>query len=131
MDCAPPPPPSHCTLTQGGYKNHYNYLLTGFPPGGLTLGTVFYTDSQLNSILQNNAVHGNGLISLAHQLITAELNIYYGSIPSPAVVQAIASANTLIGGLVVPPIGSGFLAPSLTSGLESTLDTFNNSNDCQ
>ena len=130
VDCAPPPPPSHCTLTQGGYKNHYNYLLTGFPPGGLTLGAVFYTDSQLNSIIQNNSVHGNGLISLAHQLITAELNIYYGSIPSPAVVQAIASANTLIGGLVVPPIGNGYLAPSLTSGLESTLDRFNSSNDC-
>ncbi len=131
VDCLPPPPPSHCTLTQGGYKNHFNSLVTGFPPNSLTLGTVAYSDAQLNAILQNNAVHGNGLLSLAHQLITAELNIYYGSIPPSAVVNAIAQANALIGGLVVPPIGSGYLSPSSTSSIENVLDAFNNSNDCR
>jgi hypothetical protein len=131
VKCNVPPPASHCTLTQGGYKNHFNDLLTGFPPGGLTLGAVFYTNSQLNDIMQNNAVGGNGLIALAHQLITAELNIYYGSIPSQAVLNAINNANSLIGNLVIPPVGSGHLAPSATSNDESVLDTFNSSNDCQ
>jgi hypothetical protein len=131
VKCNVPPPASHCTLTQGGYKNHYNNLLTAFPAGGLTLGTVFYTNAQLNAIMQNNAVGGNGLISLAHQLITAELNIYYGSTPSQAVLNAINDANTLIGSLQVPPVGSGHLAPSATSSDESVFDTFNNSNECQ
>jgi hypothetical protein len=131
VKCNVPPPPSHCTLTQGAYKNHFNNLLTGFAPGGLTLGSVFYTNSQLNDIMQNTAVGGNGLISLAHQLITAELNIYYGSIPSQAVLNAINHANSLIGNLVIPPGGSGHLAPSATSNDESVLDTFNSTNDCQ
>jgi hypothetical protein len=129
VKCNVPPPPSHITLALGAYRNHqFNNLLIGFPPGGLTLGRVFYTNSQVNDIMQNNAVGGNGLISLAHQLITAELNIYYGSIPSQAVLNAINHANSLIGNLVIPPVGSGHLSPSATSNDESVLDTFNSSN---
>ena len=122
---------SHCTLTQGGYKNHFNNLVLNFPLGGLTLGTVFYTNVQLNAILQDNAIHGNGLLSLAHQLITAELNIFYGSIPPANVSAAIVTANSLIGSLVIPPIGTGYLNPSVESTTETTLDNFNNSNDCR
>jgi hypothetical protein len=117
---------SHCTLTQGGYKNNFNNLVTA-----LKLGNINYTQAQVNSILQNNAVQGNGLISLAHQLITAKLNIFYGTIPSAQVTQAISDADTLIDSLVIPPVGSGFLSPSSTSNLESILDAFNNSNECQ
>jgi len=32
----------------------------------------------------------------------------------------------LIGGLVVPPVGGGFLAPGSTSALTNTLDDYNN-----
>ena len=118
-----------CALTQGGYKNHFNNLVLNFPPGGLFLGNNFYTNSQLNDILQNNAVGGNGLISLAHQLVTAELNLFYGAVPSGTnlitLENAIASANALIGNLVIPPIGTGFLSPSVASAAESTLDAYN------
>src|SRR5439155_5537922 len=58
---------SSCTLTQGGYKNHFSSKVTDLPTGGLFLGGTFYTNAQLLQILQNNAVGGNGLISLAHQ----------------------------------------------------------------
>jgi hypothetical protein len=118
VPCAPT---RGCTLTQGGYKNHFNSKVLP-----LTLGTVSYTAAQINDILQNNAIKGNGLLSLAHQLITAKLNIIYGAAPDAATQTAINSADALIGGLVVPPVGSGFLSPSASSGLETTLDNFNN-----
>jgi len=117
-----------CTLTQGGYKNHFNSLVTQLPIGGLWLGNTFYNKAELDSILQNNAIRGNGLLSLAHQLITAELNIYYGAQVTPAVAQAILQAQTLIGNNVVPPKGTSTLSTSSTSSLESILDTFNNGN---
>jgi hypothetical protein len=118
-----------CTYTQGFWKTHGpEGCVTGnntdmWPVSSLTLGTVSYTDLQLCSIL-NTPAGGNGLLSLAHQLIAAELNIANGSDGS-AITQAIADANTLIGGLVIPPVGSGFLAPSATSSLITTLANFN------
>lgn len=108
--------PEGCTFTQGWYKNHDW-------DGSATLGTVAYTEAQLRAIL-DTPVKGNGLISLAHQLITAKLNIDGGADPS-AISQAIADADALIGALVVPPIGSGYLDPSVTSALVDALSDFN------
>jgi hypothetical protein len=68
---------------------------------------------------------GNGLLSLAHQLITAQLNIFYGAMTPPQVATAISNANALIGSLSIPPVGSGFLSPLATSAIESVLDSFN------
>lgn len=112
-----------CVRTQGYWKNH----TPAWPPFGasLTLGTVSYSPAQLLAILEQ-PVQGNGLISLAHQLIAAKLNQANGA-PTPATVQtAINAADALIGGLVVPPIGSGYLQPSQTSLLTNTLDIYNN-----
>ena len=120
------PPVTGCTLTQGGYKNNFNSKVLNLPLPNLLLGSVPYTNLQINSILQNNAVKGNGLLSLAHQLITAKLNIRYGAAAPLGVQAAIVAADALIGGLVVPPVGSGYLASSSTSGLTSVLDDFNN-----
>ena len=41
--------------------------------------------------------------------------------PSPD----IALADALIGGLVIPPVGSGFLDPSVSSALNDALDGWN------
>src|ERR1051325_3969047 len=120
------PPQAGCTLTQGGYKNHFNSLVLNLPTPNLLLGSVPYTNLQINSILQNNAVKGNGLLSLAHQLITAKLNIRYGASAPLAVEAAIVAADALIGGLVFPPVGSRYLAPASTSVLTGILDDFNN-----
>ena len=109
-----------CTYTQGYWKNH----TAAWPVGSLTLGTVNYTAAQLLAIF-NQPAAGNGLISLAHQLIAAKLNIAQGATPTAAVNAAIASADAMIGGLVAPPIGAGSLAPGATSGLTTTLDNFN------
>ena len=120
-------PPEACTLTQGYWKTH-GPIPTGnnqneWPVNSLTLGTVAYTDLELLSIL-NKPAAGNGLIALAHQLIAVKLNIANGADGS-SVAAAVAAADALIGGLVVPPVGSGFLHPSATRGLTTTLTSYN------
>lgn len=125
-----------CTLTQGYWKTHNESsdqctgdpatdgpLCVTWPVSGLTLGTVSYTNAELVSILTTPA-QGNGLISLAHQLIAAELNIASGADPTDA-AASIASADALIAGRVVPPIGTGYLAPSSTSSLTTALTNYN------
>jgi hypothetical protein len=89
----------------------------------LTLGTVTYDQAQLLSIF-NTPAAGNGLIALAHQLIAAKLNVANGADDS-AVAGAIVSADALIGGLVVPPVGSGSLPNSATGALITTLANYN------
>jgi hypothetical protein len=109
--------------TQGFWKTHPEAWPAGCLP--MTLGTVGgYTQAQLLSIF-NTPANGNGLISLAHQLITAKLNICNGSNPAN-IAATITAADALIGGLVVPPVGAGFLAPGTTSALTQTLDDWNN-----
>ena len=109
--------------TQGFWKTHPEAWPAGCLP--MTLGTVpGYTQAQLLNIYNTPAM-GNGLISLAHQLITAKLNICNGSNPAN-IAATIAAADALIGGLVVPPVGGGFLAPATTSALTQTLDDWNN-----
>ena len=110
----------NCTYTIGYWKTHSG----AWPVSSLTLGTVNYSAAQLLSIL-NQPVMGNGLVSLAHQLIAAKLNIANGANPT-TIAAAIASADALIGGLVVPPVGAGSLAPGATSGLTQQLDDYNN-----
>lgn len=109
-----------CTLTLGFWKNH----AADWPVSSLTLGSVTYTQAQLLSIL-NAPVKGNGLISLAHQLIAAKLNIADGASDTD-IATAIADADALIGALVVPPVGSGSLATSAVSSLVTALNNYNN-----
>lgn len=116
-----PAPPHGCTRTQGYWKNHAN----NWPVQSLTLGTVAYTKAALISILRE-PVRGNGLVSLAHQLIAAKLNAASGASVPPDVASAIAAADSLIGPRVVPPVGNGYLSPSSTSSLTTTLDNYNN-----
>ena len=110
---------NRCPLTQGNWKTHPD----AWPVTSLTLGTVVYNQSQLLSIL-NTPVKGDASIILAYQLIAAKLNIANGSDPS-CIQQTIDDANALIGDLVVPPVGDGYLAPRDVSALAETLDQYN------
>src|SRR6185503_5119844 len=103
-----------CALTQGYWKNH----ASAWDVTMLSLGNVSYTQDELLAIFRT-PVRGNGLISLAHQLIAAKLNVANGADASGV---DIAGADALIGDLVVPPIGDGYLAPGSTSGLVGELD---------
>ena len=120
-----------CTFTQGYWKTH-GVVPTGnnayaWPDAakasGLQLGSVSYTAADLLSIL-NKPAAGNGLVALAHQLIAAKLNVAAGGDPT-AVAADIATSDALIGSLVIPPLGGGYLAPSLTSGLVGALSSYN------
>mgnify|MGYP001089925194 CR=1 FL=1 len=111
-------------FTQGYWKSHPE----AWPVETLTLGANTYTKDQLISILRH-PVRGNGLVALAHQLIAAKLNVALNeqagySIPD-SVLDLIRSADSLIGQLGVPPVGSDWLHPSLTSELVMALDEFN------
>jgi len=121
ISCATLPcnPGQNCTYTQGYWKNHPDV----WPLQSLTLGAVSYNQSQLLQIL-NRPAQGNGLLILAHQLIAAKLSIANGADPT-AVQQYLISADNMIGGLIVPPIGNGHLSPSQTSELTETLTEYN------
>jgi len=113
-----------CGFTQGYWKNHP----AAWPVSSLKLGSVEYSKAELLAIF-GQPVAGNGLISLAHQLIAAKLNIANGANGS-AISDEIAAADALIGALEVPPVGSGYLSPSSTSSLVDALDQFNNTAEC-
>jgi hypothetical protein len=119
LSCQTTPQGGNCTFTPGYWKNH----TSAWPLPSLTLGTVSYDAAQLLTILNKRAA-GNGLVSLARQLIATKLNIAMGAL-SPTILGSIAAADGLIGGLVVPPVGAGFISPGTTSGLTETLDDFN------
>ena len=114
---------TECTVRGQGYWEHHfsNWPSIG---DGLALGNRVYSAAELLSILEQNPVGGNGLIALAHQLVSAKLNIANGENGS-AIAATIAAADALIGSLVVPPVGGGTLAPSQTGSLTQALDAFN------
>jgi hypothetical protein len=109
-----------CTYTQGYWKNHPG----AWPVGGLFLGNVYYDASQLLAIF-NSPAAGNGLIFLAHQLIAAKLNVANGA-SNTDVQMYIDDADALIGDLLIPPVGAGYIAPKDASPLTEILDQFNN-----
>ena len=110
---------SSCTYSQGYWRNHPD----AWPVTSLSLGTVTYQAAELMAILDDPA-RGNGLVILVHQLIAAKLNIANGADPS-AVQQAITNADNMIGVLVTPPIGDGYLPPAQTGDLTETLTEYN------
>jgi hypothetical protein len=89
----------------------------------LQLGNHTYDREELQSIL-DLAVFHNGLVILAHQEIAAKLNIANGADAS-CVAQTLASADALIDGLIVPPVGNGYLSPIDVSGYVITLTRYN------
>ena len=116
--------PGICVRGQGYWKNHPDQ----WPVTELQLGNVTYTQEQLLDIL-HEPVRGNGLLILAHQLIAAKLNIAAGADPS-CIQETIAAADALIGDLVIPPVGDGYLAPRDVGGLAGILGQFNEGGMC-
>jgi hypothetical protein len=130
---APPPPPVlSCVLTLGGYRNHFNNLVLNYPPGGLTIGGTFYTNAQLSAILkETGGGNTNNSLVLAQQLITAELNLFYGPKPTGSQLTqlqtAIAAANTLLTGINLN-VGGNVSNKSLAGSVTAVLDAYNSGN---
>jgi hypothetical protein len=113
-----------------------------WPVTSLTLGTVTYTDLELCAIL-NSPANGNGLIALAQELIAAKLNqifinnqlqqfgvtlcVSYTCEEMAMIARCIADADAVIGGLIIPPHGNGFLDSTATDSLIACLHSFNGS----
>jgi hypothetical protein len=116
--------PGGCVRGQGYWKNHPDQ----WPVTELQLGNVTYNQQELLDILRE-PVRGNGLLILAHQLIAAKLNIAAGADPS-CIQETIAEADALIGDLVIPPIGNGYLAPRDAAPLAGILGQFNEGDMC-
>jgi len=110
-------------LTPGYWKNHPE----DWTSVTVTLGNVIYTQAQLLDIF-GEPVQGNCLISLAHQLIAAKLNIQVGSAAHQCIDATIAQADQLIGNLVVPPVSNDSL-PCNISGYIDALDNYNQGED--
>lgn len=104
----------------GWWKTHVTELNQRIADlgGSITLGTVPYDATQILAIL-SQAPQGNGLIILAHQLIAAKLNG----------ISDTSAADTVVGDLIVPPVGSGSLKASDVAGLTATLHGLNNTCD--
>jgi len=116
--------PGACVRGQGFWKNHPDQ----WPVTELQLGNVTYNQQQLLDIL-HEPVRGNGLLILAHQLIAAKLNIAAGADPS-CIQETIAAADALIGDLVIPPVGNGYLSPRDAAPLAGILGRFNEGDMC-
>jgi hypothetical protein len=116
---------SNCTYTQGYWKTHPE----DWPVLSLTVGGMVYNQAELLSIF-NTPAAGNGLLSMAHQLIAAKLNVANGAIPGATVQAQIDAADALIvsscGGDKIPPVGTCYIHPGTTSSHTDDLDTFNN-----
>ena len=116
--------PGVCVRGQGYWKNHPDQ----WPVTELQLGNVTYDQQQLLDIL-HQPVRGNGLVSLAQHLIAAKLNIAAGADPS-CIEETIAEADALIGDLVVPPVGDGYLAPRDVEAIKDILEDYNEGRLC-
>jgi hypothetical protein len=111
------PPPGHCTYTQGWYKTHPN----SWPSGALTPNTV-WDGGQTIINLFNTPPKGSQYIILAHQYITALLNIQGGSTVPPAVQTALDTAAAYFAGG-----GPGAGDPNVDiTGVSTILDNYNN-----
>jgi len=111
------PPAGHCSFTQGWYKNH----TSSWPSGTLTPNTQFDGGKTIIDLF-NTPPKGSQYIILAHQYITALLNIQGGSNVPPAVQTALDTAKAYFDGG-----GNGAGDPTVDiTGVSKILDDYNN-----
>jgi hypothetical protein len=111
------PPSGHCSYTQGWYKTH----ASSWPSGALTPTTVWDGGKTIIDLF-NTPPRGSQYIILAHQYLTALLNIQGGSSVPPAVQTALNTAEAYFAGG-----GPGAGDPSVDiTGVSTILDNYNN-----
>lgn len=115
---------THGPILPNGDANPSNLWPASVQLNGMMLGLIQYDQLQLLTILTTAPVGGNRLVTLAHQLISAKLNEANGADVS-AIAPAIAAADILIGGLIIPPFGSGSLTNAQASGYTQALKLHN------
>jgi len=111
---------SGCTLTIGGYKNHFNYKVVP-----LTIGGILYSAADVTKIV---GLNGGGINALARQLAAAKLNIIYGASAPQSVLDAIAQADAVIKAATADVGKTIFTGSIANSSLTDILDKYNNGN---
>jgi hypothetical protein len=114
----PTPTPGGCVM------DRVCWLHTDWCTTELQLGNHVYNEAQLRSILQEPTAFQNGLVALAHELISARLGIACDSNPA-CIRDTLAQADFLIGNLIIPPVGNGFLPPASVSNIVQILHSYN------
>jgi len=99
--------PDGCFLTPGYWKNHPDD--PAWPAVGFEIGGVFYTNAELDAIMEA-PVRGDMTIILAHHLIAAKLNNFAGE-DDPDFLAAIDNGDAM---LVMYPLGSKPKEPAKT-----------------
>ena len=111
----------------GHWKNNCAEITTVTGGNGLDLGTNHYTDEELCCILNENPSPGNGLIIVAHQLISAKLN--GADAATTADGDAYIGSNIIPIGVTETCAGNGSIAfkkASTAAGIVAGLHHFNN-----
>jgi hypothetical protein len=90
----------------------------------IQLGNLVYTADQANTILHEDN-HHNGLIMLAKVLITTKLNIECNHSETSCIQQTVNDSDTLIGNLVIPPFGNGYLPLNAVGNLVTVFNHYN------
>jgi hypothetical protein len=104
-----------CTYTQGWYKNHTTQWPTGFSPNDIFDGGLSWID-----LYNTPPKKGNAYIQLAHQYMTALMNVANGA-SVPASVQTALDAAAAYFAAGGDNAGSGDI-----TGVASILDAYNN-----
>ena len=94
----------------------------------LVLGNVTYSEEQLRTIMAEGDSN-NGLILLAEQLAPAKLNVANGA-GHTCIDMEISQADLIIGDLIVPPFGQGFIPPGNVTELVLKLTRYCKGDEC-
>jgi hypothetical protein len=80
--------------------------------------------------IMNQPINNNGLVDLAQELIATKLNIVCNHSDDSCIAQTIVDSDTIIGDLIVPPIGNGFLPENTVSNLVTLLTAYSKADMC-
>lgn len=77
----------------------------------------------------NHPIGDNGLVAVGQEQIAAKLNIANGT-NHECIDGTIADVDALIGDLVIPPIGNGFIPLGNVEGFRNRLASYNKGQLC-
>ena len=111
-----------CTLTQGYWKNHHQFGKgkRQMEPWPIDENTMLCGMTWLD-ILNTHPKKGDAWLILAHQWITAKLNVASGAATDALLLDALAEAETLLLGCSIDPEDREWAVQ-----LSSFLDAYNN-----
>lgn len=125
----PTPSPTPTPTPAGCVMGPLCWLGTDWCIFEMPLGNRVYNEAELRSILAEPVNPTNGLVNLARELISTKLGLACNSNPI-CIIETVNQADFVIGDLVVPPVGNGFLPLSAVSNLVQMLHAYSQGERC-